>query len=156
MSYYIRGGDSVTLTKNIGRAWVAIHKDFTTGKEDAYLKQMYNDFKMNGGETGYVHMLGQPDFMKEAHKLIKEASQAGKITPAIAAKKTGKVINHALDYLANMSENAMRFSAYLTEAERMMKEQGITEPTETIKKQSALAAKELTTNFNRKGTWCPS
>lgn len=153
MAYYIRGGNPLQLSINLGRAWKAIHKDFTHGKEDTYLKQMYEDFKMNGGETGYVHMLGQQDFQKKAEKMIREANNAGKINPMIQSRKAFKLINHSLDYLSHMSENAMRFTAYLTEVEKMMKKEGVDKPTEGMKKQAALAAKELTTNFNRKGTW---
>ena len=69
MAYYIRGGNPAAMAKNLTRAWGAIHKDFTKGKENPYLKQMYEDFKMSGGETGYVHMLGQPDFMKKSREV---------------------------------------------------------------------------------------
>lgn len=153
MAYYNRGGNPLMLSKNLNRAWIAIHKDFTKGKEDSYLKNMYEDFKMSGGETGYVHMLGEQNYKKKIEKMVKEANQAGKLSPTILAKKTFKVLNHGLDYLAHMSENAMRFATYLTEVEKQMKEEGAATPTEAMKKQAALAAKDVTTNFNRKGKW---
>ncbi|WRQ33533.1 LPD38 domain-containing protein [Bacteroidales bacterium MB20-C3-3] len=153
MAYSARGGSSLTMTKNLGRAWIAIHKDFTKGKEDSYLKEMYDDFKMSGGETGYVHMLGEQDYKRKVEKLVKEANKAGSVSPTVYAKKTIKVLNHGLDYLAHMSENAVRFATYLTEVERLTKEAGTKQPSETMKKQAALAAKEVTTNFNRKGKW---
>lgn len=153
MAHYIRGGNSFTLTANLRRSWIAIHKDFTNGKEDVYLKKLYEDFKMNGGETGYVHMLGQKDFQKVVEKMIKEADDVGKISPELAAKKVWKGLNTGLDYLALMSENAMRFATYMTGVESLMKKAGVDVATEGMKKQSALAAKELTTNFNRKGRW---
>lgn len=153
MAYYVRGGNPATLTANLGRSWVAIHKNFTKGKEDPYLKQMYEDFKMNGGQTGYVYMLGEEKYEKKIERMIKRANEVGRISPAIAAKRTFNILNHGLDYLAHMSEDAMRFSVYLTEVERMMKESSITTPTEAIKKQGALAAKDATTNFNRKGRY---
>lgn len=153
MAYSARGGSSLTMTKNLRRAWIAIHKDFTKGKEDSYLKEMYDDFKMSGGETGYVHMLGEQDYKRKVEKLVKEANKAGSVSPTVYAKKTIKVLNHGLDYLAHMSENAVRFATYLTEVERLTKEAGTKQPSETMKKQAALAAKEVTTNFNRKGKW---
>jgi len=153
MAYANRGGNPLKLTKNLNRAWIAIHKDFTKGKEDSYLKSMYEDFKMNGGETGYVHMLGEQNYKKKIEKMVKEANQASKISPTVFAKKTFKVLNHGLDYLAHMSENAMRFATYLTEVESLMEGEGATKPTEAMKKQAALAAKDVTTNFNRKGKW---
>lgn len=153
MAYNARGGNALIMTKNLGRAWGAIHKDFTNGKEDPYLKQMYEDFKMNGGETGYVHMLGEQDYKKKVEKLVKEANKAGSISPALYVKKAIKVIDHGLDYLAHMSENAVRFSTYLTEVEAQMKKQKSDKPTASMMKEAALMAKEVTTNFNRKGKW---
>lgn len=153
MAYYVRGGNPLMLTYNLGRSWAAIHKDFTKGKEDPYLKQMYEDFKMNGGQTGYVYMLGEEKYEKKIERMVKQANEVGRISPAIAAKRTFNILNHGLDYLAHMSEDAMRFSVYLTEVERMMKESSTTAPTEAIKKQGALAAKDATTNFNRKGRY---
>lgn len=153
MAYYVRGGNPAMLTANLGRSWYAIHKNFTKGNEDPYLKQMFEDFKMNGGQTGYVYMLGEEKYEKKIERMIKRANEAGKISPTVAAKRTFEILNHGLEYLAHMSEDAMRFSVYLTEVERMMKESSITTPTEAIKKQGALAAKDATTNFNRKGRY---
>ncbi len=153
MAYRTRGGHSLRLSKNLGRAWTAIHKDFTKGKEDSYLKSMYEDFKMNGGETGYVHMLGEQNYRRKIEKMIKRANEANKVSPGVYVRKSFDLINHGLDYLAQMSENAMRFAAYLTEVESMMKKQGVDSPAEGMKKQAALVAKDITTNFNRKGRW---
>jgi len=153
MAYYIRGGNPIALTSNLGRAWKAIHLDIS-GKEnkDPYMREMRESFKQEGAQTGYAHMLGQPDFKKKAEKLIKEANDA-QGSPSVYARKSFEAMNHGLDYLAVMSEDAMRFAIFITEIERLMKEAGVDTPTASMKKQAALAAKELTTNFNKKGNF---
>ena len=153
-AYFIRGGNSTKLAANLPTAFKAIHDDFAGRNKDSDIQKIYRDFKMSGGETGYVHMKGVDTFKKEINRMVKDANMSG-LSPAMVGRKTVKALTTALDYTALMSENSMRFSTYLTEIQRMTTEAGIgiTEATDAMKQKAALAAKELTTNFNRKGRY---
>ncbi|NBK23767.1 MAG: hypothetical protein EOM68_17270, partial [Spirochaetia bacterium] len=155
-AYFIRGGNPAALTANIPIAWKVITQMYSSkAVADTGLKQMYEAFREYGGETGWVHMLGIEKQRKKIEKIVKEAEQAHTISPTLAMRKAYNGLNDALDYLAEMSENAMRFAAFKAEVDKYVKRTG-KNPSREAYEKAAIAAKELTTNFNRKGEWAQS
>lgn len=152
ISYFVKGGSVKDLNKNILTAFKAIHNDRFGKNRDTELQKMYEDFKLNGGQTGYIHLSGVEQFKKDIERLRLHASGVYTLGDRVLRNKAMTAGANALEYMAIMSENAMRFAVYKTELERMMKADGVTEPTQNMKTLAAQAAKDITVNFNRKGT----
>lgn len=112
-----------------------------SGGSNSYYDNLYNIFGRMGGMTGYVHLEDPKYLRKEAVKeinrmlgyngVLDKAWQSGVI------QRPGKL----LDYLANMSENMSRYATFLASLESG----------KTLE-ESARDAKDITVNFNRKGT----
>lgn len=114
----------------------AMGADKSTYKDAA----LYDEFKRNGGQTGYVQLESIDKLSKQMDKLINDAAKnRGKIAQeAVNAKD---LLFDTFDVLGKASENAMRFAIY-----KLEREAGATE------RQAAIRAKEVTVNFNRQGT----
>lgn len=114
----------------------AMGADKSTYKDSA----LYEEFKLNGGQTGYVQMENIDKLGKEMEKLIKDASKnRGYISQqAVDAKD---ILFKSFDVLGKASENAMRFAIY-----KLEREAG------SSPREAAIRAKEITVNFNRQGT----
>ena len=153
-SYWISGGSGTKLIANVPISFKAVNDDFFNRNQDAEQQAMFNDFKSFGGQTGYVHMKGVEQHRKEIEHMIRQANGAANLGDVLFRNAAMNVGAGILEYLALMSENTMRFAVYKTEIERMTKESGIrpSQATGDMKKLAALRAKEVTTNFNRKGT----
>lgn len=112
-----------------------------SGSSNSYYDNLYNIFGRMGGMTGYVHLEDPKYLRKEAVKeinrmlgyngVLDKAWQSGVI------QRPGKL----LDYLANMSENMSRYATFLASLESG----------KTLE-EAARDAKDITVNFNRKGT----
>lgn len=141
-AYWMKGGNAGTLLKNMPKAFRAIHNDLAGNKVDSETQKMYDEFKMNGGLTGYVHMQDVDSYKKWIERDIRRMSNDKTFGDVVLRNKAMRAGANLLEYLAQMSENSTRFAVYMSER------QAGKSATE-----AAYAAKEITTNFNRKGTY---
>ena len=100
---------------------------------------VFEEFRAAGSTTGGWHMRDQQEMQKELQRLVKwQGSSDLKAMSYAAAKGT----LDALEFIGQYSETQARFAAY-----KAARELGRS-PAE-----AASIAKNLTTNFNRKGEW---
>lgn len=139
-AYWMKEGHAAILMKNMPKAFAAIHNDLSGKNVDSEVQQLYNEFKENGGLTGYVYMTDIESYKKQIKREIRRS---------VGEKTLGDLVFRnvamcwgasALEYLAQMSENSTRFAVYMSERQAGKSAT-----------QAAYAAKEITTNFNRKG-----
>jgi hypothetical protein len=105
------------------------------------MEKAFREFRKEGGQTGYRDSLAR----KENEKSIVD-EQLKKITAGGNTKKAFKAIFGALSDFNDTLENAIRLSAYLA-ASKPKDEGGLG----LSKQQSAIIAKNLTVNFDKKG-----
>jgi site-specific DNA-cytosine methylase len=99
-------------------------------------EQMFYDFMMNGGETGFVSSLDVEDLKKKFKNDLKDLDR-WKANPV----KVGHTIMDGIEFLNRMIEDSNRFAVYMTSIQygRSIDE-------------AVNDAKDVTLNFNRKGT----
>lgn len=97
---------------------------------------LYDIFHLNGGETGYVHILEPKDYQRKLRKEIMYST--GRNYPL----KFVKGVNNGLDYMANMSENMVRFATFMSQIDNG-----------SNAFDAVSYAKNITVNFNRKGKY---
>lgn len=130
-------GKQKEVIKNTIPALKGIYADLRSdGKATGMWADLWEDFQKEGGQTGY------------RDQFSRNRKQASVVEREMAAMKRGKVRRAAVavaqwlsDYNDSM-ENAVRLSAYKTALDMGLSKQ-----------QAASIAKNLTVNFNRKGTW---
>lgn len=113
-----------------------------SGKGSGEWSRLYREFKEAGAQTGYREALRDPE--ERAKKLeseLKHLSSAGKLTPRNAALG----VLHVVDGFNTTLENTVRLATYKVALDNGMS-----------KAQAAKVARELTVDFNRKGTWSSS
>lgn len=98
----------------------------------------FSEFIKNGGETGITQMLTIDSYKNKMKKMV---DNNGFIKFENAAKAVSSSIVDGVDFLNKGVENACRFSAYMTSRQLG---KSITE--------SIYDAKEISVNFNRKGS----
>lgn len=162
VSYYVNGGDYKKLIANIPLAMKAVHNHLTGVNGNMEVQKLYEDFMANGGQTGYVHLVGVDEYKKEIAKMRLHSAGVYTLGDRLFRNKAMEFGSKTLDYMAMISENTMRFTVYYTEVNRLLEEENAkraiagevlwTSPTVDMHKAAAYAAKESTTNFNRKGT----
>jgi hypothetical protein len=142
-AYFVENGAGKTLKLNSyflsamkTAAMDAMGADKSTYSDAA----LYDEFKKNGGQTGYVQLESIDKLSKQMNMLIEDAAKnRGRISQeAVNAKD---LLFETFDVLGKASENAMRFAIY-----KLEREAGSTA------RQAAIRAKEITVNFNRQGT----
>ena len=104
--------------------------------EASKTEQMFYDFMMNGGETGFVSSLDVEDLKKKFKNDLKDMNRM-----AVNPKKIGHVIMDSIETLNRAIEDSNRFMVYMTSIQygRSIDE-------------AVNDAKDVTLNFNRKGT----
>lgn len=134
------------LGKNLTTSWNLgfMLKDFQNGKlrdkvnngNATPKEQMFYDFMMNGGETGFVSSLDVEDLKKKFKNDLKDLDK-WKANPV----KVGHTIMDCIEFLNRMIEDSNRFAVYMTSIQygRSIDE-------------AVNDAKDVTLNFNRKGT----
>ena len=134
------------LRKNLATSWNLgfMLRDYQNGKlrekvdnGNATIKeQMFYDFMMNGGETGFVSSLDVEDLKKKFKNDLKDLDR-WKANPV----KVGHTIMDAIEFLNRAIEDSNRFAVYMTSIQygRSIDE-------------AVNDAKDVTLNFNRKGT----
>lgn len=99
-------------------------------------EQMFYDFMMNGGETGFVSSLDVEDLKKKFKNDLKDLDR-WKANPV----KVGHTIMDGIEFLNRAIEDSNRFAVYMTS---ILYGRSIDEAVND--------AKDVTLNFNRKGT----
>ena len=134
------------LGKNLTTSWNLgfMLRDFQNGKlrdkvnngNATSKEQMFYDFMMNGGETGFVSSLDVEDLKKKFKNDLKDLDR-WKANPM----KVGHTIMDCIEFLNRMIEDSNRFAVYMTSIQygRSIDE-------------AVNDAKDVTLNFNRKGT----
>ena len=172
ISHLIRhDGEAARMAANVGKAASAIHRymaekanpltsvelagyslhnpvDVThlikTYGKGRVTDTLYQQYRNNGGETGYIHT---DDIRMWTKRLRRHLEREMGTNPTLdklkqaGSKYTGlRAAGHLLDYAAYQSENMTRFATFLASWEQG---KGFAE--------SASDAKNITVNFNRKG-----
>lgn len=134
------------LRKNLATSWNLgfMLRDYQNGKLREKVssgnatpkEQMFYDFMMNGGETGFVSSLDVEDLKKKFKNDLKDLDR-WKANPV----KVGHTIMDSIEFLNRMIEDSNRFAVYMTSIQygRSVDE-------------AVNDAKDVTLNFNRKGT----
>lgn len=134
------------LRKNLATSWNLgfMLRDYQNGKlrdkvnngNATPKEQMFYDFMMNGGETGFVSSLDVEDLKKKFKNDLKDLDR-WKANPV----KVGHTIMDSIEFLNRMIEDSNRFAVYMTSIQygRSIDE-------------AVNDAKDVTLNFNRKGT----
>lgn len=134
------------LRKNLATSWNLgfMLRDYQNGKlrekvsngNATAKEQMFYDFMMNGGETGFVSSLDVEDLKKKFKNDLKDLDR-WKANPV----KVGHIIMDGIEFLNRMIEDSNRFAVYMTSIQygRSIDE-------------AVNDAKDVTLNFNRKGT----
>ena len=104
--------------------------------EASKTERMFYDFMMNGGETGFVSSLDVEDLKKKFKNELKDMNRM-----ALNPKKVGRFIMDEIETLNRAIEDSNRFVVYMTSIQygRSIDE-------------AVNDAKDVTLNFNRKGT----
>ena len=134
------------LRKNLATSWNLgfMLRDYQNGKLREKVRngnatpkeQMFYDFMMNGGETGFVSSLDVEDLKKKFKNDLKDLDR-WKVNPV----KVGHTIMDGIEFLNRAIEDSNRFAVYMTSIQygRSIDE-------------AVNDAKDVTLNFNRKGT----
>ena len=134
------------LRKNLATSWNLgfMLRDFQNGKlrdkvnngNATPKEQMFYDFMMNGGETGFVSSLDMEDLKKKFKNDLKDLDRW-----KANLVKVGHTIMDSIEFLNRMIEDSNRFAVYMTSIQygRSIDE-------------AVNDAKDVTLNFNRKGT----
>lgn len=134
------------LRKNLATSWNLgfMLRDYQNGKLREKVnngnatpkEQMFYDFMMNGGETGFVSSLDVEDLKKKFKNDLKDLDRW-----KANLVKVGHTIMDSIEFLNRMIEDSNRFAIYMTSIQygRSIDE-------------AVNDAKDVTLNFNRKGT----
>lgn len=134
------------LRKNLATSWNLgfMLRDYQNGKLREKVnngnatpkEQMFYDFMMNGGETGFVSSLDVEDLKKKFKNDLKDLDR-WKANPV----KVGHTIMDGIEFLNRAIEDSNRFAVYMTSIQygRSIDE-------------AVNDSKDVTLNFNRKGT----
>lgn len=134
------------LRKNMATSWNLgfMLRDYQNGKlrekvsngNATAKEQMFYDFMMNGGETGFVSSLDVEDLKKKFKNDLKDLDRW-----KANLVKVGHTIMDSIEFLNRMIEDSNRFAVYMTSIQygRSIDE-------------AVNDAKDVTLNFNRKGT----
>lgn len=134
------------LRKNLATSWNLgfMLRDYQNGKlrdkvnngNATPKEQMFYDFMMNGGETGFVSSLDVEDLKKKFKNDLKDLDR-WKTNPV----KVGHTIMDSIEFLNRAIEDSNRFAVYMTSIQygRSIDE-------------AVNDAKDVSLNFNRKGT----
>jgi site-specific DNA-cytosine methylase len=134
------------LRKNLATSWNLgfMLRDYQNGKLREKVsngnatpkEQMFYDFMLNGGETGFVSSLDVEDLKKKFKNDLKDLDR-WKTNPV----KVGHTIMDGIEFVNRAIEDSNRFAVYMTSIQygRSIDE-------------AVNDAKDVTLNFNRKGT----
>lgn len=128
-------GKQLQVFGNMGRATQGIYSALR-GDTSGQWAQLYEQFQMDGGQTGYKEMFKDVDARAKA--IEKQLTNYDK--SAISPGKAAHAVLSVLDGFNTIGENVVRLSAY-----KAALDNGMSRP------EAAKLARELTVDFNRKG-----
>lgn len=131
---------ALTYNKNWGQALIHLGKLIYKQKNGTLdrnnpIDELFYQFIMHGGETGYTFMNSVEDYKDTIAKMVKESRRSG-----WNPKTWIKFLDNQIDYLGRWAEDTSRFAAYMTSREMGRSVE-----------RSVWDAKEITVNFNKKG-----
>ena len=100
------------------------------------LERYFDEFVRNGGETGFTQLNTVEDYKRNIKRFVKEAEGKSSIT-----KKAWNGLWDSVEFLNRSAEDTTRFMVYMT-SRQMGRDVA----------QSVYDAKEITVNFNKKGS----
>ena len=100
------------------------------------VERYFDEFLRNGGETGFTQVLAVEDYKKNIKRFTKEAKNGTRIS-----KKAWRGFWNGIEFLNRSAEDITRFTVYMTS--RQMGRSIA---------RSVYDAKEVTVNFNKKGS----
>ena len=124
------------IFKLVGPSLKTLIRDEMNGKTDPLIMRYYQEFKEDGGKTGWAYQKSLEDIAKEL-----EVDDSGKT----GAQKVIGGVKGALEFVEGMNdafENSIRLSAYIA-----AREGGVS------REKAAQFAKNITVNFNKQGEW---
>tara|TARA_R110002096_G_scaffold2864_2_gene14567 strand:- start:377 stop:8917 length:8541 start_codon:yes stop_codon:yes gene_type:complete len=124
------------IFKTVGPALKALVREEVGLKADPLIKKYYEEFKEDGGKTGWAYQKSLEDIASEL-----EIDDSGKT----GAQKILGTAKGALDFIEGINdafENSVRLSSYIA-----AREGGVS------RAKSAQFAKNITVNFNKQGEW---
>lgn len=132
-------------TKNIARALAKgqliglVHR-FETGRLDDSkdIDRYFGEFIRNGGETGFTQLNTVDDFKRDLNRFAREMKQ-GQVMKV--SSKLWNGIWDGVEFMNRCAEDVTRFSVYMTSRQMGRSVE-----------RSISDAKEITVNFNRKGS----
>lgn len=142
--YWMKGGNPAVLLNNMRKSFAVIHNDLRGKPTETEMQKLYQEFKENGGLTGYVHMDDIDVTKEKIERKMRKMMGEKTVSDVVFHNFVMTYTTSALEYCTQMSENSMRFAVYASEIQAGKSKQ-----------EAAYAAKEITTNFNRKGTLTP-
>lgn len=146
ISEFVHGNtkDAGTLFNNMRLAEGAIRRDLR-GKPDKNnpVDIKYQQFLENGGATGFVHLRDVDAFKNQIKRDIKAINN--EMNAAVLMNKGFRKGIEYIEQLSEWSENISRFAVYLNHIDKGESPE-----------QSAIAAKNSTVNFNKKGRLSPT
>lgn len=138
-------GKKWMVNKNILPAWRGIYKDLRADRAnkeiDSEWSRLWEDFQKHGGQTGYSEQFAKPE--EKATIVARELKKRGR---GFAKRRAAAVAGWLSDYNDTM-ENAMRLAVYKV-AITPKSEGGLG----LSKERAASIAKNISVNFNRKGS----
>ena len=114
-------------------------RNHENGKTPTTTEELYyKEFVENGGVTGYTHIRGNEQWEEELKKMV---SSIKDVSLRTNIQNGATNIMDAVDHMSSSIEQISRFAAYMTSRQMGKDIRG-----------SVADAKELTVNFNRKGS----
>jgi len=131
------GFASTSMLADLGPKGMALFiKNYANPKQSG---PIYEEFRAAGATTGGWHMRNTKDMQKELRRMMTWEGGSG---TKFATYRAAKGMLDALEWVGQYSETQARFAAY-----KAAREMGLSPA------RSASIAKEVSTNFNRKGEW---
>lgn len=137
--YAARYAKNITVALAKGQLIGLIHR-FETDRLDNSkdLDRYFGEFIRNGGETGFTQLNTVDDFKRDIDRFSREMKQ-GQVMKV--STKVWNGIWDGIEYMNRCAEDATRFSVYMTSRQMGRSVE-----------RSISDAKEITVNFNRKGS----
>lgn len=127
---------SARFRKNIFRAFPSVYRGIFGKRNNSEADKYFREFVDNGGETGYMHLHDVDAYKKKVRKeLSRITGERG------SAKRAMDYTLERLEDFNRMAEDISRFAVYMTS--RQMGRSIV---------ESVRDAKEVTVNFNKKGS----
>lgn len=124
------------IFKLVGPSLKTLVKDEVGGKTDPLIMKYYEEFKADGGKTGWAYQKSLEDIASQL-----QVDDSGKT----AGQKIIGGVKGALEFVEGMNdafENSIRLSSYIA-----AREGGVS------REKAAQFAKNITVNFNKQGEW---